>query len=303
MVRSTLYANARTYIRDRSPVWFRRVVRTGISYFDRLRIWSVVLCQVRGATWRDEVKLLVSASCAPMTAARHPLTWQDPILLFDATVRITGIGRFHVRAHSDDLWHTVPWRERRVIDAIRRYLRAGDVFVDGGANIGFFSVLASGIVGPDGHVVAIEMMPDTATILGKHLEENRVDNVTIVPKALSRRSGETVTAQVREGHYGQASIALGGEIDYGHAVTVETATLSDILAPYPRIAFLKLDLEGAEVAALDGASGILDRVRVVVLERWDPHDGAGDLLQKNGFRMEPMDGRNWLAVRMAAEAR
>jgi hypothetical protein len=160
----------------------RKVVGTLIRYWQRLGRWGMVLIQVRGVSWHDQFKLLGSAVAAPAISLRSLSEWQDPVLLSDAVVRVGGIGTFHVRRWSDDLWHVLPWREREIHRALRRLLRSGDVFIDGGANIGIYTLLASQLVGPAGRVLAIEMMPDTAAILRRHVRENRCANVEIVEK-------------------------------------------------------------------------------------------------------------------------
>jgi hypothetical protein len=62
-------------------------------------------------------------------------------------------------------------------DWIRRALRPGDVFVDVGANIGWFTLLGARAVAPGGSVVAIEASPDTARRLDEALALNHIDNV------------------------------------------------------------------------------------------------------------------------------
>jgi hypothetical protein len=174
----------------------------GWRYAQRLERWAVILRQLRGCTWRDQMKLLASAAAAPVLALRDLSSWQDPVLLFDACIRAPRIGRFHVRRHTDDLWHVLPSREQGIHDALERLLRPGDVFVDAGANVGFYTLLASRLVGPTGRVLAIEMMPATADILRQHVAINDCTNVELVEKALSDRAGDTIMAKVPAGKHG-----------------------------------------------------------------------------------------------------
>ncbi|MCR6496042.1 hypothetical protein LJB71_07295 [Thermomonas sp. S9] len=138
-------------VRDRvksvTPEFIRRILRCILNYVCRLGRWVIILWQIRGAKIADEGVLWVSAFVAPVTSLSNLGGWQDPVLLWDATLNVQGFGVFRVRARTDDLWHVLPWRERRLFRVIRKFLGEGDVFVDAGANIGVFSVLASLIVG------------------------------------------------------------------------------------------------------------------------------------------------------------
>jgi hypothetical protein len=67
---------------------------------------------------------------------------------------------------------------------IQRYLRPGDIFIDAGANIGVYTLLARSIVGQDGHIHAFEPVPETLARLKKNIRDNNLENVTIYPLAL-----------------------------------------------------------------------------------------------------------------------
>jgi FkbM family methyltransferase len=217
-----------------------------------------------------------------------------PLLLEDASVEVRDVGRFQLRKRSDDLYHVLPTREFAIFRAIESALADGGCFVDAGANIGFYTVLAAKRVGAEGKVIAIEMMPDTAAILRQHVRLNRLDNVEIVEKALSDRDGSQITAHVPEGKYGQASIA---GLARGRAVTVETATLDAVLKDTPSISLMKMDLEGAEELALKGALQCLARTDAVIFESWASEAAVGDMLVEQGFVIWRLDGRNFIGIR------
>lgn len=224
--------------------------------------------------------------------------WRDPVLLNDAQVRVRSVGRFALRAHSDDLYHVLPAREEAVLAAIREGLKPGDTFVDAGANIGFYTVVASKLVGPAGKVVAIEMMPDTATRLREHIAINGLTNVEVIEYALSDRSGQTIAATVPDGKYGQASIAASDRSDGVRRLDVETRTLDKLFADIPgRVALMKMDLEGAEAAALRGAGQLINRIDAIIFEQLEEDLSCADLLRGHAFQLSQLDGRNYLASR------
>ncbi|MDQ3078240.1 MAG: hypothetical protein M3Q83_05285, partial [Pseudomonadota bacterium] len=134
-----------------------RVLRSADNYRKRLAVWRAIGLEMSGVGPSDRHALRRSTRAAPFTSLRNLYDWQDPVLLDDAIVDVHRVGRFRVRARSDDLYHALPSREPAVFAAIRDNLKPGDTFVDAGANIGIFSVLAARLVGPSGRVVAVEM--------------------------------------------------------------------------------------------------------------------------------------------------
>ena len=294
----------RTFFKRILPAPIRRVLRAPITYGQRLGRWGIVLVQIRGCSVRDEMKLLASALAAPFVCWRDLDRWQDPILLFDTQVRVSGIGNFFLRRRTDDLYHVLPHREQALIAALHAQLRPGDFFVDAGANIGIYTVLASRLVGGNGRVLAIEMMPETAAILRRHIECNACCNTRIVEQALADRTGDAVTARVVAGHHGQASIV---RTDYDGSVsesTVHTTTLDALLADGGPIRLIKMDLEGAEHRAVQGASEVLDRTHALIFEDWSvvaqSSASVQSILQSRGFGLRRIDGRNWIALRESA---
>ena len=281
----------------------RKLLGNGRRYAQRVGRWAVILWQLRGCAWRDELKLLASAAASPVLAFRDLSTWQDPVLLFDTCVRVRRIGVFHVRHRTDDLWHILPWREQGIHDALERLLQPGDVFVDAGANVGVYTLLASRLVGPAGHVLAIEMMPDTAALLRRHIAENGCANVEIVEKALSGRAGETVTARVPRGRHGQASVANTAKplIAYNE-YPVRTTTLDDAARGLKRIKVLKLDVEGAELQALAGGQAMLTRTEKVIYESHTASDALAQTLKRAGFEVSTSLGKDRLAERAGNHA-
>ena len=279
----------------------RTILRPLAVYLARLRLWSKAISEldfVASSSGRNSLRR--SILFAPISALRRLGEFQNLVLLEDATIHVRGIGQFHVRAHTDDLYVVLPSSEKSVLDFIRTYLTPGDAFVDAGANIGIYTVAASKIVGDSGSVVAIEMMPETFERLRGHVELNDCSNVTLVNRAVHSEAGRFVAATLpAKGRHGKASIIIGAAGSEDRTITVETDTLDNILRPFPRIRLMKMDLEGAETMAIRGAGEALDRIEAIIFERWDAdHDATGEL-QKWGFRVRQLDSRNCVAERVA----
>jgi FkbM family methyltransferase len=156
--------------------------------------------------------------------------------------------------------------EVETVRVLRSILRPGDTFIDGGANVGYFTVLAAKIVGERGRVHAFEPHPDNVTRLQQNVVENGVaSSVTIHPVALADRPGEMqlhILGEANTNHALATFFAAPGT--QTRAVTVSVVRLDDYLpAVAPRL--IKLDIEGAEPLAISGMVATLRRHRPAVI--------------------------------------
>lgn len=275
------------------PLW--RVARRIHSYGSRRATWWHIRREMTGATPADIEILKRSSRQAWLHDLRDLDNWHDPHLMENAAVSVHGLGQFELRAATDDLYHVLPYREQKIFDEIRARLRKGAVFVDAGANIGVFTVLAGKIVGATGKVIAVEMIPETAERLRRHIALNNLPNISVIERALSDRSGERITASIPPGRFGQASIVADTR---GTTVAVETTTLDEVLSKIDGpIALIKIDLEGAEAKAFAGASQTLARTEAVIFEELGDSCHVTDLLSTVGFKVRHLDAHNLIAER------
>jgi FkbM family methyltransferase len=282
-----------TSLKSYLPVPVRRALRLTRSVTNRLIVWSQVATRISGQKAEDRAILVRAITWSPITVWHDLDRWQFPMVEHDCTVVSKGAGMFQVRAHTDDLFHVLPGQEPGVERAIRNALRTGDTFVDAGSNIGYYTIVASRLVGEKGQVIACEMMPITAEVLRQHVAINGAGNVTVVEGALADSEGQTITASFPLGKFGQASIARASE---GRTVTVQTRTLENILSDVPEVHMMKMDLEGAELGALRGLGDAILKVRAIVFENRDSPDVV-QFLEDSGFSVRRIDGNNALAQR------
>jgi len=290
--------SVRQRIAARTPSGLRKPARMALNYLYRISTWLGILVSLRPVDWRSRSILWASATSALLTSFRNLDAFQKPMPIGDLEVDVAGIGRFRVRAGTDDMLHLLPAREQKVREAIEQRIRPGAVFIDGGANIGFYSILAARLAGPHGQVIAFEMMPDTAAVLRRHIAANGAPAIEVVERALADRSGSRVRASVEPGQHGQASIVKDGS-ERHHSIEVETITLDEALADRGAIDLIKLDLEGAEFAALNGAAAVLARTACVVFESNERDERIFDLLTRAGFIVEHLEGSDFLAQKAA----
>lgn len=261
----------------------------------RLLTWTRLMGPVRGVAARDKFWLWTSFLMSPLTSLWSLHTWRDPMLLHGVSVDVERVGRFALRAFTDDLWHVAPFREKAVLACIESRLRPGDCFVDAGANIGFYSVAAAKAVGTNGTVVAVEMMKENAAILRGSIRMNNCEYIQVVEGALSAKEGDVLTVSMPAGSYGQASLS---RIEGDKTFSVQSTTFNAILRDTQTVRLMKMDLEGAELDALKGGSDVLDRIEAIIFEHLDRESRAqiGDLLSACGFRIERLDSCNSLAL-------
>ena len=182
------------------------------------------------------------------------------------------------------------------VDFLRRTIRPGWVCYDVGANLGVYAIQFSHMGGPAGSVVAFEPNVHTLPLLRHHVAINRLSNVHIVEAAAGDAPGSAdFYAQTWSGmsRMGAPNEALG---DTEH-VTVPVITVDDQVERTGLIPNLMLiDVEGFEIAVLDGARETIARHRPVVLVEMHPdvwssartdRNRAASLLRDLGLRAIP----------------
>jgi FkbM family methyltransferase len=150
-----------------------------------------------------------------------------------------------------------------------RLLHAGDVFVDVGANWGYFTLAAAHWVGARGRVIAFEPEPRLFALLTSNLEANRLDFVQAYQRAASAGSGRLrfTAFQVDSDNWGRSrSVAASAPADF----ECETVALDEALdaAGVGAVQLTKIDVEGGEADVLAGmARGLAEgRYRYVLME-------------------------------------
>lgn len=145
---------------------------------------------------------------------------------------------------------------------MRRYLRPGDAFLDAGANIGAYTLLAAELVGAAGSVIAVEPHPLVVRRLRENVALNDYTQVTVVEAALAATEGAASFLLEWD-----VSNRLAGPDDAGQAAAeVRTTRLDALIPPGRRLAMAKLDLEGAEIEALGGATRTLAATPPAVIQ-------------------------------------
>jgi FkbM family methyltransferase len=171
------------------------------------------------------------------------------------------IGSYRVELYlGDELQRQIYFGlyERPLTRHLRKVLRKGSVFYDIGANVGYFTLLASELVGGEGEVHAFEPVPANSELLARNIEQNNIQNVILNEIAVSNESG-TLTLFLPDVaiNTGWASIVPS---DRRHKELRVTAIALDDYVGQAGVRspdVIKIDIEGAEPKALAGMGALI----------------------------------------------
>lgn len=255
----------------------------------------------------SELRLLVGCILNHPSNRRHRtrallrLVWwqiRKKLTKVPAVVRVGANRRFKAvcdSAFSSMVVYTVlpEWDEMRFL---LRILRPSDGFLDIGANVGFYTVLASTIV-TDGPLLAFEANPRNLGVLRDQIELNKLARAEVFGVALGKATGEVrFLDSCRE----MGTIARA-DAPQATLITVPCARLDDCLEgrDLPAYVVAKMDVEGCENLVLEGATATLRGGRVAV---WlfelnqaalRDHDGSAEMLfdifVRNGYSLAYWD--------------
>lgn len=192
---------------------------------------------------------------------------------------------------------------------LERLLDEGDVFVDGGAHVGTFALVAAQLVGPSGRVVAFEPARRAADVLVTNIARNGFAWLELRRCAVTDLVGETEFVEIRGAAAGFSALIPPATLE-GEAYKVRTTSL-DVALGDITVDFLKLDLEGAEARALRGAEKLLSRARPhLLIEIEGAHlqrqqssaEDIDSVLRAHGYTLWEQIGRAPLRLRRLAHA-
>lgn len=170
----------------------------------------------------------------------------------------------------------------RMTEIFLAVVQPGDTFVDGGANMGFYSLLAATALKGEGRVLSFEPDPRNIPILRTNAKINRLNSlIHIEPKALSDTECELDFWTAPENSWGGSLVELPGAKSTRYRVRAVTLDHYVSSANIERVDVVKLDVEGAEPLALEGMREALRTARLVAYEINKP--------RLDQLKIQPMD--------------
>ena len=189
--------------------------------------------------------------------------------------------------------------EKFETDLVKQEINKGDVVIDIGANIGYYTLIFAKLVGDTGKVFAFEPDPTNFELLRKNIEINGYKNVILEKKALSDKEGKVTLVLNKEntgGHYISKQPTK-------NSIQVDAITVDDYFKNFGyKIDFIKMDVEGAESMVLKGMANLLKHnadLKMMVEYNSSAIRNMGleptsylKLLIKNGFRLIDINSKN-----------
>lgn len=185
-----------------------------------------------------------------------------------------GVYRMRLRL-SEHMQRRIFWMgyySADVVVLLKRMLKPGMVVVDVGANIGEVTLVSAQCVGNAGSVIAFEPVNVIANRLAEHVRINNLEQVVIIRDALGAAIEKRVPIytscgqKVSDEHQGLASL-YAKDKDQEPIEFVNITTLDETVASLclPRVDLIKIDIEGGELACLQGAESVLRRFRPMLI--------------------------------------
>lgn len=189
---------------------------------------------------------------------------KDCVTVTDYDGDLTATLCLNEHMQSQIFWYG--YYSRDIVLLLNKLLKPGMVAVDVGANIGEITMAAANRVGPSGKVFAFEPMSPLFARLQEHVESNNLDQVTTVQCGLSDQTGSAQLFSASETfHDGTEHKGLGTLYSSTARATPSEIIKIDTLDRFiedndlAQVDLIKIDVEGAELPVLKGASNVLGR--------------------------------------------
>jgi FkbM family methyltransferase len=170
-------------------------------------------------------------------------------------------------------------------EAFRNAIKKGDVVYDVGANVGFYTLLASVLTGDAGYVYAFEPLPGNLRDLRRHLELNRVSNCAVIEAAVSIADGEALFDP--SGDRYTAHLSAGGTSKVRTVALDTLVSRKEIRPP----ALMKIDIEGEELRCLTGCRNTLQMFRPAIFlatHGREIHEACVQFLSELHYKIVPV---------------
>lgn len=204
---------------------------------------------------------------SPADLLRRSRSLAQAVYVGEDTVLCRVLGRYRIYVAASDVGFGVhvmldgAW-ETWLTSFMARRIRSGMTIVDAGANHGYYSLLFAHLTGPEGRVAAIEPHPRTAALLRRSLYANGFQSwATVFEMAATAEDNGQAQLLAPEHEPKNAFLGIEAALPGAAAFHVKTGRLATLLADWPRIDFIKADVEGGEEGFIEGGWPLLERDR------------------------------------------
>jgi FkbM family methyltransferase len=193
------------------------------------------------------------------------------------TVEVLGHKMF---LHPKDFFSSIKAYALQELEFVKKVIKKGDVVLVIGAYTGYYTLIFAKFVGKEGRVFAFEPEPTNFSLLEKNVEMNGYNNVVLVKKAVSNKTGK-IKLYISE--IGSTDHRIYDLNSGRHFIEIESIRLDDYFKDYDgKIDLIKMDIQGAEPSAVQGMSGLLNKNKNVKIVT----EFAPGLIKKSGAKPE-----------------
>ena len=188
--------------------------------------------------------------------------------------------------------------EKMLTNLIKKEIHSGDVVLDIGAHIGYYTLQFANLVGPTGKGYAFEPEPKNFELLKKNVQINKHDNVVLIQKIVSDKDG---IVEFFISKFDSIGNKLFKSNEAGSSIKIESTTLDEYFKDLKKkIDFIKMDIQGGEGKAILGMKNLLkENKNLKIIQEWWPdalkqnHANPEDhlkFLQHIGYKFYEIDG-------------
>lgn len=158
--------------------------------------------------------------------------------------------------------------EPELSNRIASFVPPGSTAIDIGAHIGYFTLALAHATGPKGRVFAFEAHPDNAALLRKSAEGWSQNNVTIENQAVSSTNTPIKLYPATDSSVDHRIIPME---EREGAIEIPSVILDEYFPPGTQIAFIKMDIQGAEGYAVEGMRRLInDQQQLIIATEFEP---------------------------------
>ena len=170
--------------------------------------------------------------------------------------------------------------EKIITNLIKKEIHSGDVVLDIGAHIGYYTLQFANLVGSTGKVYAFEPEPKNFELLKKNVQINKHDNVVLIQKIVSDKDG---IVEFFISKFDSIGNKLFKSNEAGSSIKIESTTLDEYFKDLKKkIDFIKMDIQGGEGKAILGMKNLLkENKNLKIIQEWWP-----DALKQNNTNPE-----------------
>lgn len=254
----------------------------------------VKIAQYRLLAYRLFMRLFIGKKKRDQLIIKNKITYLDFLPLFFGNRIVKSNEGFKAvpRSKTHDFYLLFLSRENEIKEHLK--MNSGEIFVDVGANVGYYSLLLAKN-NPDIKIISIEAHPENFKAMNKNIKINNFQNIIAINKAVSNQSGGKIRLYEYFDENGRKFTGMFDNSNRYNAKSfreIDCDSLDNILSTNKIVYVIKIDIEGEESNALLGATNTLKYTRKIIVEIHNDENlqKVKQILLSNQFNIEIIKG-------------